>query len=137
MTVSLQLRKFIRFALTIIPNPNLRARYHKKPNQNNFSFFWGRYMHLNTILVMDSLISTSIRTLNCRSARNDLTCQQLAHDMVNYKLKILAIQETHILSEDILDIRTEDNKHSFNLFNSGNENSNYTAVGFLLRKDRY
>ena len=83
---------------------------------------------------MDSLISTSIRTLNCRSARNDLTCQQLAHDLVNYKLKILAIQETHILSEDILDIRTEDNKHSFNLFNSGNENSNYTGAGFLVGK---
>lgn len=78
-----------------------------------------------------------IGTLNCRGLNNDLKLKQLATDFEEYKLDILAIQETHLKETEITEIKPF-NGNSYKLFCSSKkeaQNTSFTGVGFVTKSD--
>lgn len=55
-------------------------------------------------------------TLNCRGLNRNNAENSLANDMYNYKVHILAIQETHLKGTGTKEILTSDGKQKYDFF---------------------
>ena len=77
-----------------------------------------------------------IGTLNCRGLKTSITKpNQLADDMKQYQLDMMAIQETHLDQTDTDTITTTDGTSTYTLHLSGKEGERRTGVGIVVRRN--
>ena len=77
-------------------------------------------------LIMGSLNATGIR------AEKDQ--KQIADDMQTYKPGIMRIQGHHLKGTGVIEIRSTDNKDTYELFYTGPNDSKHHGVGIIVRK---
>ena len=61
--------------------------------------------------------------------------KQIADDMHTYKIDIMGIQEHHLKGSGVIEIRSTDNKDTYELFYTGPNDNKHHGVGIILRKD--
>jgi exonuclease III len=83
--------------------------------------------------VGEKLQSKTIRfgTLNVRGILTESKQQQLADDMQKYRLQTMAIQETHVDSDGVMEITSSNNKAKYNLYHVGEQNNKHHGVGII------
>ena len=55
--------------------------------------------------------------------------------MQTYKIDIMGIQEHHLKDTGVIEIRSEDNKNTYELFYIGPNDNKHHGVGTIVRKD--
>lgn len=80
-----------------------------------------------------------IGTFNCRGGlKSELKKIQIADDMDQYNMDVMALQETHIKEADIIKIKSR-NGNNYQIYNAGESHDGrcYGGVGFVFREDYY
>ena len=76
-----------------------------------------------------------VGSLNARGIRKEKDQKQLADDMQTYKIDIMGIQEHHLKGTGVIEIRSKENKDTYELFNTGPNDNKHHGVGIIVRKD--
>ena len=74
-------------------------------------------------------------TFNCQGLKNITKQRLIADDFVKCNLVAMIIQETHIKSNGIHEMKSTDYKTTLHLYNSGHESKSIRGVGILIRSN--
>ena len=78
--------------------------------------------------------SFNIGTLNVRGLNSESKKIQLANDMAKYQLTAMAIQETKLKKEGVIEINTSNNRKSYEIYHTGSEDNKHYGVGIVTEK---
>ena len=76
-----------------------------------------------------------VRSLNVRGIREEKDPKQIADDMQKYKIDIMWMQEHHLKGTGVIEIRSKDNKNTYELFYTGPKDNKHHGEGVIVRKD--
>ena len=61
--------------------------------------------------------------------------KQIADDRQTYKIDIMRIQEHYLKGTGVIEIRSKDNKVTYELFYMGPNDNKHNGLGIIVRKD--
>ena len=77
-----------------------------------------------------------IGSFNCQGiATSEVKCRLLADDFERHKLSILAVQETHLKGDGVVELLSMSDKR-YKLYYSGHKTKSEDGVGFIVERDR-